>query len=567
MRILYIELQTGSMKNVGEDYRLAGLSGVPIIILKEGSRRETGKDAQRKNILAAKAVAEAVRTTLGPKGMDKMLVAGGDATITNDGATILREMDIEHPVAKMIVEVAKAQDDEIGDGTTTAVIIAGKLLEKAEALLDQDVHPTVIVQGYKQAAARAQKILSEIAIDVSGDEGILLKIAQTAMRGKGIEIAMDKLARISVDAARAVAGFEGKDIEENVKTVLIPGGRIEDSFINYGIVIEKERTSLEMPKRIENARIMLLEGTLELKKLDTDAKVTITEAKNLASFKEGEEQVIKSQIDAIAAAGANVVFCEKGIGVTAQNYLARRGILAARRVKREDLKMLALATGARLVGDVMAVASKDLGSAAIVEERKIGKDKHMIFIEGCEKAKAVSIILHGVSEQFLEEMERALDDSLNVVLDVIRSGKIVAGGGAPEIEVAEKLRQYASTLEGREQLAVRAFADAVESIPLTLAENSGFDPVDSLASLRAKSGQGMKNFGLDITSGQPADMLAQGVVEPLKVKTQAIKSAVEAANMVLRVDDVIAAKREELAPKPGQSPHDYTMPQMPMPHY
>ena len=546
---------------------MAGLSGVPIIILKEGSKRETGKDVQRKNILAAKAVAEAVRTTLGPKGMDKMLIAGGDATITNDGATILREMDIEHPVAKMIVEVAKAQDDEIGDGTTTAVIIAGKLLEKAEALLDQDVHPTVIVQGYKQAAARAQEVLSEIAIDVSGDDSILLKIAQTAMRGKGIEIAMDKLAKISVDAARAVAGFEGKDIEENVKTVLIPGGRIEDSFINYGIVIEKERTSLEMPKRIENARILLLEGTLELKKLDTDAKVTITEAKNLASFKEGEEQVIKSQIDAISVAGANVVFCEKGIGVTAQNYLARQGILAARRVKREDLKMLALATGARLVGDVMAVTARDLGSAAIVEERKISKDKHMIFVEGCEKAKAVSIILHGVSEQFLEEMERALDDSLNVVLDVIRSGKIVAGGGAPEIVVAEKLRLYASTLEGREQLAIRAFADAVESIPLTLAENAGFDPVDSLAALRAKSGQGMKNFGLDITSGQPADMLAQGVVEPLKVKTQAIKSATEAATMVLRVDDVIAAKREELAPKPGQSPHDYTMPQMPMPHY
>jgi thermosome len=546
---------------------LAGLSGVPIIIMKEGSKRETGKEAQRRNILAAKAVAEAVRTTLGPKGMDKMLIAGEEATITTDGATILREMDIEHPVAKMIVEVAKAQDDEIGDGTTTAVIIAGKLLEKAETLLDQDVHPTVIVQGYKQAAARAQKVLSEMAIDVSGDDSVLLKIAQTAMRGKGIEIAMDTLAKISVDAARAVAGFEGKDIEENIKIVLIPGGRIDDSGLNYGIVIEKERTSLEMPKRIENAKIMLLEGTLELKKLDTDAKITITDAKNLASFKEGEESVIKSQVDAIVTAGANVVFCEKGIGVTAQNYLARLGILAVRRVKREDLKMLALATGARLVGDVMVVTSKDLGSAALVEERKIGKDKHMIFVEGCEKAKAVSIILHGVSEQFLEEMERALDDAINVVMDVIRSGKIVPGGGAPEIVVAENLRQYASTLEGREQLAVRAFADAVESIPLTLAENSGFDPVDSLAALRAKSGQGMKNFGLDLITGEPADMLALGVVEPLKVKTQAIKSATEAATMVLRVDDVIAAKREEMAPKPGQSPHDYTMPQMPMPHY
>jgi len=548
---------------------LAGLSGVPVIILKEGSKRETGKDAQRKNILAAKAIAEAVRTTLGPKGMDKMLIdSSGDATVTNDGATILREMDIEHPVAKMIVEVARAQDDEIGDGTTTAVIIAGELLKKAEALLDQDVHPTVIVSGYKMAQSRAQSVLKDMAIDVSGDQTMLLKIAQTAMRGKGIEIAMDKLAQISVDAALAVSGSQGKDIEEFVKAVKIPGGRIEDSFINYGIVVEKERTSPQMPKKVEKARILLLEGTLELKKLDTDAKITITQAKNLASFKEGEENIIKSQVDAIVAAGANVVFCEKGIGVTAQNYLSRNGILAARRVKREDLKMLALATGARLVGDVMQVTPQDLGSAAVVEERKVGKDKHMIFVEGCEKAKAVSIILHGVSEQFLDEMERALDDALNVVLDVIRSGKIVPGGGAPEIRVAENLRQYASTLEGREQLAIRAFAEAVESIPLTLAENAGFDPVDSLAGLRAKHGQGKMNFGLNINTGEPSDMLVQGIVEPLKVKIQAIKSAAEAATMVLRVDDVISAKREEMMkPKPGQSPHDYTMPQMPMPHY
>ena len=547
---------------------MAGLSGVPIIILKEGTKRETGKDAQRKNILAAKAVADSIRTTLGPKGMDKMLIDGsGDATITNDGATILREMDIEHPIAKMIVEVARAQDDEIGDGTTTAVIIAGKLLEKAEALLDQDVHPTVIVAGYKQAQVKAQEVLRKMAIDVSGDQEMLFKIAQTAMRGKGIEIAIDKLAHISVDAALAVAGTQAKDLEENVKIVKIPGGRIEDSLINYGIVIEKERTGPEMPKKIEKARILLLEGTLELKKLGTDAKVTITEAKDLSTFKEGEEKVLREQVEAISKAGANVVFCEKGIGVTAQHYLAKSGILAARRVKKEDLKMLALATGARLVGDVMQAAPKDLGLAALVEERKVGKDKHMIFVEGCGNAKAVSIILHGVSEQFLEEMERALEDALNVVLDVIRSGKIVPGGGAPEIRVAETLRQYASTMEGREQLAIRAFADAVEAIPWTLAENAGFDPVDCLVALRSQHGQGKKNRGLNIESGEPADMLAQGVVEPLKVKTQAIKSATEAATMVLRVDDVVAAKREEMTPKPGQSPHDYTMPQMPMPHY
>jgi thermosome len=538
---------------------LAGLSGVPVIILKEGSKRETGKDAQRKNILAAKAVADAVRTTLGPKGMDKMLIDGsGDATVTNDGATILREMDIEHPVAKMIVEVAKAQDDEIGDGTTTAVIIAGELLKKAEALIDQGVHPTVIVLGYKQASTKAQEVLNEMAVDVSGDRDMLIKIAQTAMTGKGIEIAMEKLAQISVDAALTVAEKVKKDVDESVNIVKIPGGRIEDSEINYGIVIEKERLSPEMPKKIENARIMLLEGTLELKKLDTDAKVTITEAKDLASFKEGEEKVLREQVEAIAKAGANVVFCQKGIGTTASHYLARHGIMAARRVKDEEMKMLALATGARIVGDVMQVTEKDLGKAGIVEERKIGKDKQMIFVQDCPNAKAVSIILHGVSEQFLDEMERALDDALNVVLDVIRSGKIVAGGGAPEIRVAERIRQYASTLSGREQLAIRAFAGAIEAIPFTLAENAGYDPVDTLVALRSRYGQGLKNYGINIETGEPADMLAEGVVEPLKVKTQAIKSATEAATMVLRVDDVIAAKREEFKVKPGQSPHDYT---------
>jgi archaeal chaperonin len=538
---------------------LAGLSGVPVIILKEGSKRETGKDAQRKNILAAKAVADSIRSTLGPKGMDKMLIdASGDATITNDGATILREMDIEHPVAKMIVEVAKAQDDEIGDGTTTAVIIAGELLKKAEALIDQGVHPTVIVSGYKQASAKAQEVLKEMAIDVSGDKEMLIKIAETAMTGKGIEIAMEKLSRISVDAAMTVADQVKKDVDESVKIVKIPGGRIEDSEINYGIVIEKERLSPEMPKKIVDARIMLLEGTLELKKLTTDAKVTITEAKELASFKEGEEKVLREMVEAIAGAGANVVFCTKGIGLTASHYLARHGIMAVRRVKDEEIKMLALATGARVVGDVMQVAERDLGRAGLVEERKIGKDKQMIFVEDCPNAKAVSIILHGVSEQFLEEMERALDDALNVVLDVIKSGKIVAGGGAPEIRVAERIRQYASTLSGREQLAVRAFADAIEAIPITLAENAGFDPVDTLAALRSEYGQGKMNFGINIETGVPEDMLAKGIVEPLKVKTQAIKSATEAATMVLRVDDVIAAKREEFNVKPGQSPHDYT---------
>jgi thermosome len=564
--MIYIEPQTGSKKKVGEELDLAGLSGVPILILKEGSKQEKGKDAQRRNIMAAKAVADSVRSTLGPKGMDKMLVdASGDATITNDGATILRELDIEHPIAKMIVEVAKAQDDEIGDGTTTAAIIAGELLEKAEKLLDVNVHPTVIVSGYKKAQAKAQEILNNMAVDVSGDRDMLQKIAETAMAGKGIGIFGKNLSSIAVDAASVAAENKIADLDESVKIVKLTGGRIEDSEISHGIVIDKDRLSPGMPRRIENAKIMLFEGTLELKKLGSDAKITITDAKDLGSFKEGEERILQDQVEAIAKAGANVVFCQKGIGNVASHYLAKHGILATRRVKEEDLKVLALATGARMVGDVMQLTPKDLGGCKLVEERRVGKDKHMIFVEGCSNARAVSIILHGVSEKFLDEMERALDDALHVVMDVIRSGKIVPGGGAPEIHMAEEIRKYASTLSGREQLAVQAFADAIESIPTTLAQNAGFDPIDSLAALRSTQGEGKRSYGINIDTGKPADMLKMGVVEPLKVKTQAIKSATEAATMVLRVDDVIAAKKDEFKTKPGQSPHDYTrMPQMPM---
>jgi thermosome len=535
------------------------LTGTPVIILKEGSKRETGKDAQKKNIMAARAVADSVKSTLGPKGMDKMLIDGtGDATITNDGATILREMDIEHPVAKMIVEVAKAQDDEIGDGTTTAVVIAGELLKRAEDLIDAGVHPTVIVAGYKQAQAKAEEVLENLAVDVSKDDrDILLKIAQTAMTGKGIELFMKKLSEISIDAAIAVSESGKIDVEDTVKVVKIPGGRLEDSTINYGVVVEKERLDPGMPKKVENARIVLLEGTLELKKLGTDAKITISKADELQSFKQGEELVLQKQVEALVAVGANVVFCQKGIGLTASRFLSKHGILAARRVKDEDLKMLSLATGGKVIADPMQITEQDLGHCRLVEERKVGDD-HMIFVEDCAKAKAVSIILHGVSEQFLDEIERAMNDALHVVLDVLKSGKIVPGGGAPEIEVSERVRQYASSLSGRDQLAVMAYANAVESIPSTLAENAGFDPVDVLVAVRSKHGQGMKNFGVDISTGEPSDMLAKGVVEPLKVKTQAIKSATEAATMVLRVDDVIAAKRGELTPKPGQSPHDYT---------
>lgn len=540
---------------------MAGMSGYPVLVLKEGHKRETGRDAQKKNIVAARAVADAVRSTLGPKGMDKMLVDNtGDVTVTNDGATILWELDIEHPVAKMIVEVAKAQDDEVGDGTTTAVIIAGELLRKAEELLEKGIHPTILVQGYKQAQDRAAEILDSISVIVSTkDRAILSRIAHTAMTGKGIEVLRDMQAEMCIDAVAAIEDDGKVDIENRVKIVKITGGSLADSELCYGIVLDLERLNPEMPKRIEDARIALLDGTLELKKLGTDAKVTISDTASMKSFREGEVKVLEEQVLALAKAGANVVFCQKGIGTAASSFLAKYGIIASRRVKDEDMKMLALATGARSVGDALEITSADLGYAKLVEERKIKKGKSMIFVEGCKNPKAVTIVIHGGSEIYLDEVERALNDSLMVVGDVVTSGKIVAGGGAPEIEVAEGIKQYAATLSGREQIAILAFAEAIESIPKVLAENAGLDPIDMLVALRSAHGSGKKNFGLDAFSGEPLDMLEKGVVEPLNVKIQALKSAAEAASMVLRVDDVLAAKREEMKPKPGQSPHDYTM--------
>lgn len=545
---------------------MAGLTNAPILILKEGHKRETGKDAQRRNIMAAKAVVEAVKTTLGPKGMDKMLVDGtGDIVITNDGATILREMDIQHPVAKMIVEVARAQEDEVGDGTTTAVVIAGGLLENAEELIEIGVHPTVIVQGYKAAQKKAYDFLEEMAVAVSKeDREILKKVSETAMTGKGIEVFKGILSEICIDAAAAIEE-EGKvDVEERVGFVKISGGSVKETALVHGIVLDKERLNPDMPRRVEGAKIALLDGTLELKKLSTDAKVTISSPESLSSFREGEDEVLKDKVDAMARAGANVVFCKQGIGAYASRYLANHGIIAARRVSDEDMKFLALATGGKIVTDPLDMTAGDLGSADIVREKKVAKEKKMIFVEGCHGARAVTVVIRGSSEQLRDNVERALEDSLWSVATVLESKKIVPGGGAPEVEVAERLRQYASTITGRDQLAVKAFADAVEEIPVNLAENAGFDPVDVLVNLRFSHGTGNKGYGLDMKTGKAADMMEEGVVEPLKVKIQAIKSAAAAATLVLRVDDVIAAKVEGLKPKPGQSPHDYTRrPMMP----
>jgi thermosome len=545
---------------------LAGLTNAPILILKEGHTRETGKDAQRRNIHAAKAVADVLKTTLGPKGMDKMMVDGtGDIVITNDGATILREMDIEHPVAKMIVEVARAQEDEVGDGTTSAVVIAGGLLENAEELINIGVHPTVIVMGYKAAQNKAYEFLEEMAVAVSKeDRGVLKKIAETAMTGKGIEIFKDMLSDICIDAAAAIEEDGMVDVEERVKFVKISGGSVKETVLIHGVVLDKERLNPDMPKKIDGAKIALLDSTLELKKLSTDAKVTISSPESLSSFREGEDEVLKEKVEAMAKVGANVVFCKQGIGAYASRYLANYGIIAARRVSDEDLKFMALATGGKIVTDPLEMREEDLGAADLVGEKKVGKEKKMIFVEGCHGARAVTAVVHGSSEQLRDNVERALEDALWSVATVLESKKIVPGGGAPEIEVAERLRQYATTITGRDQLAVRAFADAVEEIPVNLAENAGFDSIDVLVGLRSSHGAGNKGYGLDINTGKAADMMAQGVVEPLKVKTQAIKSGTAAATLVLRVDDVIAAKVEGLKPKPGQSPHDYTRrPMMP----
>ncbi len=521
--------------------------GQPIIILKEGSSRTRGRDAQGMNLMAARAVAEAVRTTLGPKGMDKMLVDSlGDVVITNDGVTILKEMDIEHPAAKMIVEIAKTQDDEVGDGTTTAVVLAGELLKRSEALLDQDVHPTVIASGYRQAAAKAREILDTLAYPVGvKDEALLRQFAITAMTGKGAEAVGEKLAGLCVKAIKAVVDENGKVDVEDIKVEKKVGGTIGDSELIEGLVIDKERIHPNMPKTVKNAKIALLDTPLEIEKTEIDAKIEITSPDQLQSFLDQEEKMLKTMVDKIKATGANVVFCQKGVDDLVQHYLAKNGIMAARRVKESDLKKLAKATGAKVRTSVDELSKDDLGIAGLVEERKVG-DESMIFVEKCKEPKAVSIILRGGTEHVVDELDRAVHDALRVVGVVVEDKKYVAGGGSTEIELALRLKDFASTVGGREQLAIEAFADSMEVIPRTLAENAGLDPIDTLVNLRSKheSGKGdSKNFGINVFTGESVDMKKLGVVEPLRVKTQAISGASEAAVMILRIDDVIAASK------------------------
>ncbi|WP_339105806.1 thermosome subunit alpha [Haloterrigena salinisoli] len=513
----------------------------PLIVLSEDSQRTSGKDAQSMNIQAGKAVAESVRTTLGPKGMDKMLVdSTGNVIVTNDGVTLLSEMEIDHPAADMIVEVAETQEDEVGDGTTSAVVIAGELLSQAEELLDQDIHATTLAQGYRQAAEEATEALEEVAIDVEEDDDeILEQIAATAMTGKGAESARDLLSRLVVEAVQAVADDEGVDTD-NIKVEKVVGGSIEESELVEGVIIDKERVSENMPYFAEDADVAIVDGDLEIKETEIDAEVNVTDPDQLEQFLEQEEQQLKEMAEKVSDAGADVVFVDGGIDDMAQHYLAQEGIIAVRRVKASDQNQLARATGATPVSSVDDLSEDDLGFAGSVAQKEIAGDQR-IFVEDVDDAKAVTLILRGGTDHVIDEVDRAIEDSLGVVRTTLEDGKVVAGGGAPEVDLSLSLRDYADSVGGREQLAVEAFADALEVIPRTLAENAGLDPIDSLVELRADHDAGDTSSGLDAYTGDTIDMAEEGVYEPLRVKTQAIESATEAAVMLLRIDDVIAA--------------------------
>ncbi|VUT26205.1 MAG: Thermosome subunit [Candidatus Methanolliviera sp. GoM_asphalt] len=518
------------------------LGGTPILILKEGSERTRGKDAQSRNILAAKTIANSVKSTLGPKGMDKMLVDSmGDVVITNDGATILKEMDIEHPAAKMMVEIAKTQDNEVGDGTTSAVVIGGELLKRAEDLLDQEVHPTLIVTGYRLAAEKAYSVLKKMAKTVKPDDvKTLKKIATTSMTGKGAEVARELLTNLAVDSVRAIAEPGGQVDTDHIKLEKKTGGSKDDTVLIKGMIIDKERVHSGMPKLVEDAKIALINTAMEIEKTEVDAKIEITSPDQMKAFLDEEENMLKSMVDKVTGSRANVLFCQKGIDDLAQHYLAKAGVMAVRRVKESDMKKLASATGGKVLTTLEEIREEDLGNAGTVEERKIGGDE-MIFVEDCKNPKSVSILLRGGTEHVVDELERGMYDALRVTACAVEDGKYVAGGGATEIELAIQLRDYAASVGGREQLAIQAFADAVEVIPRALAENAGLDPIDVLVALRSEHESGNKYMGLDMTTGKPADMIKANVIEPLRIKTQAISSATESATMILRIDDVIAS--------------------------
>jgi thermosome len=534
------------------------LAGTPVLILREGASRSRGRDAQHANIMAAKIVAESVKSSLGPKGMDKMLVDSfGDVTITSDGRTVLDEMDIQHPAAKMMVEVAKTQDDEVGDGTTSAVIIAGELLNKAEELIDKNVHPTVIIDGYRKAGDKALEILEKIAIQVSPtDRQWIKKVAVTSMASKLVADHKEQLAEIASQAILHVAEKSEKQFKADLDDVMVekkPGESMTDTKLINGIVVDKEVVHPGMPKRVEKAKIILLDAPLEIEKTEFDAKINIESPEQMDAFLKQEESMLKEMVDKVAKSGANVIIAQKGVDDLAQHFLARKQILAVRRVKKSDMEKLAKATGAKIITNLDDISEKDLGYAESVEERKIGDDK-MTFIEGCKNPKAVAILIRGGTERIVAEAERSIHDALCVARDIVREPKIVAGGGAPELEVARELRNYAQTLPGREQLAVLAYSEALESIPLTLAENAGLDPIDVLSELRSRHEKNETWAGIEVNEGKPKNMEKAGVFEPLVVKKQIIKSGTEAATMILKIDDIIASGKTKAPPMPPGGP-------------
>ena len=523
----------------------------PVVILKEGTKRDIGRRATHNNIAAAKAIAEAVRSTLGPKGMDKMLVDSmGDVVITNDGVTILKEVEVEHPAAKMIVEIAKTQDSECGDGTTTAVILAGELLKNAEELLEKGVHPTAISNGYRKAAEESLKLLEKISRPISkNDTSTLKSIAITSMTGKSSENSADFLADLTVKAIKMVSEKNGKQVSvdrDNIKIQKKQGVAISDTELVSGIIMDKEPVHSGMPTKVSKAKVALIDAPLEIKKTEIESKIQINDPSQIQAFLDQEEASIKKMVDQINKTKANVLICQKGIDDLAQHYLAKYGIMAIRRAKKSDIEALAKATGGRIVSNLEAISSDDLGFAGLVEVRKVGDDD-MTFVTDCKNPKAVSILVRGGSEHVVDEIERNLDDAIGVVSLVVKDGKIVTGGGAVEIELALKLRKYAPRVGGREQMAFESFANAVEVVPSTLAENAGLDVIDTLMGLRKAHTQKGRNphAGLDAYSGKVVNMKSRNVVEPLRVKTQALTSATDVATMILRIDDVIASKQPE----------------------
>jgi len=516
----------------------------PVLVLKESALQEKGRDAQKNNIMAAKMVCDIVKSSLGPRGLDKMLVDSlGDVTITNDGATILKEIDAQHPAAKMMIEISKTIDNEVGDGTTSSVIFAGTLLAKAEELLKKDVHSSVIIEGFQAASEKALEILSEISKKVTpNDRETLLKISSTSMESKLISEDSEPLSKIVVDAIMNITETTNDKPSvdlDNLKVEKKAGGSIQDTTLIKGIVLDKEVVHSGMPTKIQQAKIALLNTAMEIEKTEMSAEIRINDPTQMQMFLEEENRMIKTMVDKIHSIGANVVICQKGIDDMAQHFLSKHGILAVRRVKESDMTKLAKATGARITSNIEDISEKDLGAANLVQQKKVESDK-WVFIEGCKNPQSVTLLIRGGSQRVVDEVDRSIHDALMVVKDVIEKPEIVAGGGAPEAVLASFLKDWSERFEGRQQLAINKFAEALEVIPLTIAENAGMDPIDTMVKLRAKQSEGKKWTGINAREGKVADMLSLNIVEPVVVKEQIIKSATEAASMILRIDDVIA---------------------------